>query len=319
MGRTIPVLTLLLIAIPLPATAHPDGLRILVTFSNLLHDLKLLACPSDSVDYLAPPGLDPHEYELRPADIGKIREADLIVSTAHTPFEISIRGMVLRGEIKARLVEIPSIEGIRIYENPMTGQPNYHMPIYDPLNYLTFMRELRDILKELNPSCSKDYDSNYLALEGRVRRIMDEAQRMNMTALASAPTAQYALEWLGIKVRFLLMKEEGLPATLSELSEIYRAARNNEIGIVVTLGDESTPANLKAVEVSEEFGIRKVSIPSPLDQSSIPEKLTEVVRSLKGSGSNRPGTGDLASMQIALVAVLLFILLMVVYFVRRRP
>lgn len=290
-------------------------MRIVVTFSNLVHDIRLIACADDEVDYLVPPGLDPHDYELRPGDIEKLRRADLIVSTAHTPFEVSVRKMVSEGSVRARLMEIPSVKGIRIYENPSTGQPNYHMPIYDPLNYLAFMRELRDVLKELNPSRSETYDRNYLEVEERIRSMMAEAHRMNATALASTPMAQYALEWLGVRVRFLLMKDEGLPVTPSELSEIYRAARSGEIDLVVTVGDERTQANLKAIEISEEFGIRRVNIPSPLEGSSIPDKLDRIVRSL-GEGIERGKSTQGDSMVLVLIPVALALL--VVYLLRRR-
>ncbi|MEM3371932.1 MAG: zinc ABC transporter substrate-binding protein [Candidatus Korarchaeum sp.] len=314
--RWVPVTLLLLTTAALPVAARPEGVRVVATFSNLVYDLKLISCPQDEIDYLAPPGLDPHDYELRPGDLEKLRRADLILSLAHAPFEVSVRELISKGEIKAKLIEVPSIEGIRIYSNPLTGQPNYHMPIYDPMNYLVLMRELREALKELNPTCSETYDMNYLEVENRVRSIVMEARRMNLTALASTPIAQYALEWLGIEVRFLLMKEEGISATPSELSEIYRAARNKEIGIVVTVGDESTPVNLKAIEIADEFGIRRVNVPSPLEGSSIPDKLTKLIRALKeeGVGSKPANTIDLTSTLILAVSVMLI----AIYFLRKK-
>lgn len=316
MRWVLPVILLLLTTTTLPVTAHPEGVRVVATFSNLVHDLKLISCPRDEIDYLAPPGLDPHDYELRPSDLEKLKGADLILSLAHAPFEISIRELISKGEIKAKLIEVPSIEGIRIYNNPLTGQPNYHMPIYDPMNYLVLMRKLRESLKELNPTCSETYDTNYLEVESRIKSLMMEVRRINLTALASTPIAQYALEWIGIKVKFLLMKEEGLSATPSELSEIYRAARNKEIGIVITVGDESTPVNLKAIEIANEFGIRRVNVPSPLEGSSIPDKLTKLIRTLnEGEVGSKPAyTGNLTSTLVLAVPIVLI----TIYFLRKK-
>ena len=70
-------------------------------------------------------------------DVAKLREADVIVSTTHAPFETQIVEMVKSGEIKARLVEILRIKGIKILKNPAISTPNYHWPIYDPSNYIT--------------------------------------------------------------------------------------------------------------------------------------------------------------------------------------
>lgn len=318
MRRVALAVLLLLMVVNVPyAAADQKGVRVVATFSNLVHDLKLIACPNDEIDYIAPPGLDPHDYEMKPSDLIKLREADLVVSTAHTPFEVSIRELVSRGEIRAKLVEVPSLKGISILENPSTGQPNYHMPIYDPSNYLKFMEAVRDVLKELNPACSEVYDRKYRELERRVESLVVGARKVNAIALASTPTAQYALEWLGVKVRFLLMKDEGLPATPRELSEIYRAARSGEIGLVVTVGDENTPANLKAIELAKEFGIRKVNVPSPLEQRSIPDKLHEVILSLEGEGSRGESVQVGDSTLLAILTLASAILITLAYLRRR--
>lgn len=297
--------------------ATQDGVRILVTFSNLVYDLKLIVCQSDEVDYLVPQGLDPHDYELRPEDLDKLRRADLIVSTGHTPFEARIREMILRGEIGAKLIEIPRINGIIIHENPVTKQPNYHMPIYDPGNYLAFMRELKYDLSELNPSCSQVYEESYERIEESVRELMKSVKMMNVTALLSLPSGQYALEWLGVKVKYLLMKEEGLPASPSELSEIYRAAGRGEIDLIVTVGDEGTTVNRKAIEISTEFGVRKVNIPSPLDRGSFIDKLKLVVESLEGGREVKGGSGIQQAIPYA-VLVATLISLALIHLLRRK-
>jgi len=269
--------TLLLHTLPLNSE---NGVKILVTFSNLAYDVKLITCPTDEIDYLVPPGLDPHEYELRPSDIEKLREAELIVSTAHTPFEASIKEMVSKGELKARLLEIPWIEGMRISRNPMTGGPNYHMPILDPSNYIKFMGTLRDALEEMNPSCGNYYDEKFEEVKGKIDELL-KTPRLNLTALASDPRAQYYVEWLGIEVKYLLVKEEETPITPSELTEIYRKARNNEIDLIIVVGDERTASNRKAMEISEEFGIRVLKVPSPTEQGSVLDKLSAMISSLE--------------------------------------
>ena len=144
----------------------------------------MIACDSDEVDSLVPPGVDPHDYELRPPDVRKLASADVIVSTAHAPFEKVIREEVLRGEVRALLVEIPRIEGVELRENPVTRQPNYHMPIYDPQNYLAFMRCMRDLLSELNPDCASTYERRYEDVEARVLSLVEGTPKVNVTAIA---------------------------------------------------------------------------------------------------------------------------------------
>ena len=306
--------TLLLQALPLNSGS---GVKILVTFSNLAYDVKLIACPDDEVDYLVPPGLDPHEYELRPSDIEKLREAELIVSTAHTPFEASIKEMVSKGELKARLLEIPWIEGMRILRNPMTGGPNYHMPILDPSNYIKFMSALRDALKEMNPSCRNYYDEKFEEVKGKIDELL-KTPRLNLTALASDPRAQYYVEWLGIKVKYLLVKEEETPVTPSELAEIYRKARD-EIDLIIVVGDEGTASNRKAMEISKEFGIRVLKVPSPTEQGSVLDKLRAVISSLEEAGVTHSRVSYVTHttyIVAALVISLVLVILVLAYFRR---
>ncbi len=265
------------------ADGSPEGLNVIVTFSNLRYDVNLLTCPSDRVESLVPPGVDPHDYELKPEDINALEKADIIVSTAHAPFERLIEEKVASGEIKAELVEIPRL-GLRILTNPTTEQPNYHMPIYDPDNYLTFMERLSEIMARENPECALHYREGYEQVRERISEIKEMAPHLNLSAVAVSPVAQYAVEWTGVKVRYLLLKERGVPATPPELAEIRRRALSGEIGIMVLVGKAKTPLNRKAMEMAEEMGIPWISVPSPLEPRSIPEKLEDVVRSLSNVG-----------------------------------
>ncbi len=285
--RTGALLLLLALALAVQsAEGSPKGLNLVVTFSNLKYDVDLLACPSDRVVSLVPSGIDPHDYELKPEDISVLKGADVIVSTAHAPFERLIRDKVASGEIKAELVEIPKL-GLRILKNPATKQPNYHMPVYDPDNYLTFMESLGEIMARENPECASQYKERYEQVREKILKIKMEAPRLNLSAVAASPAAQYAVEWAGVRVRYLLLKERGVPATPPELAEIRRRALSGEIGVMVLVGKAQTPLNRKAVEMAEEMGIPWISVPSPLEPRSIPEKLEDVVRALSNVGEVR--------------------------------
>ncbi len=297
----------------------PKGLNLVVTFSNLKYDVDLLACPSDSVASLVPPGVDPHDYELKPEDVNLLRDADIIVSTAHAPFERLIRDKVTSGEIRAELVEIPKL-GLKILTNPATKQPNYHMPIYDPDNYLKFMERLSGIMARKNPECASQYMERYDRVREKILKIKMEAPRLNLSAVAASPVAQYAIEWTGVKVRYLLIKERGVPATPPELAEIRRRALTGEIGVMVLAGNARTPLNKKAVEMAEEMGIPWINVPSPLEPRSIPEKLEDVVRSLSNIGEVRS-----AGMIYGYIPLIITVVVMIAslsaafYLLRRQP
>ncbi|MDK2372402.1 MAG: zinc ABC transporter substrate-binding protein [Candidatus Korarchaeota archaeon] len=311
---------LLLLALTLAvqsAEGSPRGLNVIVTFSNLKYDVDLLACPSDRVVSLVPPGVDPHDYELKPEDVNLLKEADIVVSTAHTPFERLIREKVASGEIKAELVEIPKL-GLKILTNPATKQPNYHMPIYDPDNYLKLMGRLSEIMARENPECASQYMKRYDLIRERILKIKKEAPHLNLSAVAVSPVAQYAVEWAGVKVRYLLLKERGVPATPPELAEIRRKALSGEIGVMVLVGNAQTPLNKKAVEMAEETGISWINIPSPLEPRSTPEKLEDVVKALSNVGENRSTEIEYEYVPMAVTLVVIITSLFTALYLLRR-
>ena len=257
-----------------------NGLEIAVTFYSLKEDVGMLTCKGDNVFSVAPSGVDPHEYQLSPADIEKIKSANIIISTAHTPFESQIRDLVSKGEVKAVLIEIPEIPGIKVKNNPATGQPNYHWLIYDPSNYKLFLDYVEKQLEKLRPSCAQEYRSTLENLIGRIEKIQTNITRRDICAVATSPPAQYAVEWTGINVKYLLLKEENLPATPQDLAAIDSSIRNGECSLIVIVGSPETPLAQKALEYVKKYNVQYIVIPDPISPDSTLNKISAVVQAL---------------------------------------
>ncbi len=270
--------TLLLLA-QAPAQSTAGGLTVVATFPSLAPDIEQLLCPGDKLYTVAPPGVDPHEYQLKPSDMARLREAAVIVSTGHAPFEAQIRRLVEDGELHATLLEIPSIPGVRLLTNPATHQPNLHMPIYDPENYKAYIRSLTAALSAANPACSSHYRAAAAALIQRVDELQTAAPRLGLHAAATTPLAQYAVTWLNISIDYLLLREHGLPPSPDDVAAIEEAAASHRIQLVVIVeAGEPTPLNTKAEEIARSHGLPVLRVPSPLAQQTIPDKLSEILR-----------------------------------------
>jgi len=261
--------------------ARSKGLYVLVTFPNLAEDLKQLVCSSDTVDYITPPGVDPHEYQLTPSDVEKLKRADLIVSTSHAPFEIRIRELREQGLLKAVLVEIPWIPGIVLKNNPVLNTPNLHMPVYDPGNYEVFVNNITSVLSTLNPECSGVYASRAREVVERVRSIATAAPKLNLDAVADTPVIQYAVEWLGIRVKYLVAREHEFEASPQDLVVIEKAIASREVGVVAVTSPVTSKAGMWLVEKAEQYGIPVIYVPSPISQKSVVEKLEEIAEQVQ--------------------------------------
>ena len=279
------VIVVLIIAAALATYRRPNGeyhYTVVVTFANLEDDVSQLLCPGDGITYIAPPGVDPHTYQLTLRDRRILEETDLIISTGHTPFERGIREMVENVEIHARLIEIPSIPGIEIRDNPVTGQPNLHMPIYDPQNYLVFMNQVKQALSEINPSCAQHYREAYQEVEERINAILSNAPRLDgVSAVGATPVVQYAVGWTGINITTLLVPEPDTPLTGQDIQRVENILSSGKATLII-VPDNSPPQLVEKInELATQYSVQVVTIPNPILQGSIPDKLEQISSNLR--------------------------------------
>ncbi len=272
------LILLLFIALALipQASGGENGLVVVVSFPNLVYDVKLIACESDVVVSIAPVGVDPHNYQLTPENIELLKKADIIISTGHTPFEKSIEEMASKGEFKAKLIVIPRIPGIRIEKNPVLGTPNYHAPIYDPHNYEVFLKYIARVLAESNPSCRNTYMEKLSQTLQRLREIIDNTPKLNTTAVADTPLTQYAVSWLNIDIKYLMIKEHGVPATPQDIEEIKQLLSSDKNIIAIITTPIKTPASQQLEQIAVESNVRRLYVPSFLLPQPVLSKLENI-------------------------------------------
>lgn len=269
------------LTLPTTTNVEKEGLTIIVTFPSLKPDIEQIICGEDSVIALIPEGVDPHDYQLSPKDVQLLKRASIIISTGHAPFEVQIKSLIEQGEINAELIEIPSIPGITIKKNPVIGMPNYHMPIYDPYNYIAYINFVSTKLSEKRPECGITYEEKTQNIVSKVEKIIEETKKHDITAAAASPLAQYAVEWAGVKIKYLFQKEHNMPTTPEDIASIERAAMKGEIGLIVSLRvEEKTPILVKVEEIAKDKNIPIIYIPSPLEPTPTYVKIGEVAHQL---------------------------------------
>ena len=286
-------LALLICALTCPrgADAPPGGrgLLIIVSFPNLAYDVALLADEEDEIAALVPIGADPHDYQLTPSDIRLLERADLIVSTAHAPFEAEMRKLVEEGHVRGVLLELPRLPGLRLLVNPATGQPNYHMPIYDPVNYERFVDYLSTVLAHLRPGKADEYAENARRVKESVRELLEKAPRLGLVAVADLPVVQYAVSWLDVEIISFVLKEPGVPATPGDLMELEEALANHEVDLVIVCRPTVVSASEELNALAKRYGLPIIYVPSPMEPGSILDKLSIVVDQALKLAKGEPG------------------------------
>lgn len=315
--RLLPLAMIALLLItPLSAAGQPQGLLVVVTFPNLAEDVQQILREGDRVISIVPPGADPHDYQLTPSDVEALKAADIIISTAHAPFESDIRKMVDSGALRAVLIEIPRIPGMKILNNPLLGKPNLHMPIYDPKNYRVFITYLSRVMSRLRPEHSSYYEEKASEVLAKLRSVEGLAPKLSAVAAADTPVTQYAVSWLGVRIKYLMIREHSVPATPKDVQVIEEALGSGEVNLVVVLKPTEAKASKKLVSMAREKGVPVLFVPSPFAPGSIVDKLLSIVEQARGLQEKRavrrneaPPTdlaavGTAAAVVLALLAVL---------------
>lgn len=257
-----------------------DGLLIVVSFPNLKNEVSQLLCSDDKIYVISSSSIDPHEYQLTIDDIEHVKKADLVITLGHAPFEIKLRSLVG----KDKLLEIPSIKGMRLFINPDTGVVNPHMIIYDPHNYVLFLKDVAARLAALRPSCSSHYLGQALMLEAEVEELINNAPRVHVKAVASLPYIQYAVNWLGIDVVKLLSKEHGVPVSPDDIEQVRKLMENKLIAVaaIAVLNDNpATRTDARLLELAKEYDMPVLRVPSPYAPGTILEKMKQLVEEIK--------------------------------------
>jgi len=294
-----------------------EGLTIVVTFPFLYNDVGALACEGDAVVNLVKPGIDPHEYQLTPSDIDLIKRADLIVSTGHTPFEIKIRELASSGQIRARLVELPSIEGVVLLRHPRTGALNYHGIQLYPQNYALLIKAIESTLEALRPECAEVYKAN-------AEKMLQELSNLNSTvkkfskllAVVDLPPLQYIAAWLGLEVKHILVVEEGvpiMPQDYMEVEELLASAKH-----VIVMATKEGVAEAKLRSMSREHGVAFISLPNPLLYNGTLDYLrvtAQIVNNVSlATGSPQTKGFSISTSMLVGVAVLLAVIVVIVLY-----
>ncbi len=254
------------------------GLLIVATLPSLAEDVKLIAAPGDRVVALIPPGVDPHTYQLKPRDVALLGEADVVVSSGHTRFEKEVKRLVEEHRIRALLVEVPSVVGIKLYKMPGTSIIDYHMPIYYPDNYIAFMKRLVEVLEKLNPDKRKYYEANLLKITKLVEDLKTLVQLSEKPCVGDKPYTLYVCKWISRGRILVLEKAPGAPITPSTLAEAAKLLSLG--GLAVVSWPPSSPSSRTLLDYAKRMHSIIVRVYPPSTSKPILESIEEAALEL---------------------------------------
>ncbi|WP_457751802.1 metal ABC transporter solute-binding protein, Zn/Mn family [Thermococcus sp.] len=220
-GNFLVIIMIILLLIPLTGTVSAESQKPLVvtTISPLAGIVTDAFGDSVRVEYIIPPGADPHEYQLTTSQIELLQKADVIVTTGgHLPIEKKIAELQKEGVIRGRALFIDDYKrnGFRyLKEHWYNDKDNPHGVWADPYNALAIAKATEEALMQADPANAETYEVDYESFKERVLSIVLSYRALvkeNTTAVIQMPPDQYAIEWLGIKAVAAIKPEEEVPA-----------------------------------------------------------------------------------------------------------
>ena len=167
--------------------SEADERPLVVTSASIFADMAgMIAGDLVRIQSVVPIGGDPHIYEPTPADVRLVARASLVLVNGLT-FEGWMTELIENSGTRARTVRITEgIGTIESEEYANSADPHAWMTAQ---NGVTYVRNIRDALIELDPFNRKQYEFNANVYTEQLRALDDEI----FTDIATIPEAQRVL------------------------------------------------------------------------------------------------------------------------------
>ena len=274
--RKMALILIIFLISPLSFTLAQEKPLVITSIAPIAEIVREAFGESVQVEYLVPPGVDPHQYQLTPEQIEKIQKADVIVTIGHLPLEEKIEELEKEGILKGEVLGIEDYQryGFRyLPERWYNNKYNPHGIWLDPYNALAIAEATKEALKS-RYSGQNIFEAQYSLFKAKVEAIILAYQKMNLSekqAIIELPSQQYALEWMGIEVIASIKPEEEIPAkSVDELLEMVKT-----VDVIVYSADSPESLKNAVLELSRKTGVPTIGISTIWSEKEYTEVLIQ--------------------------------------------
>jgi ABC-type Zn uptake system ZnuABC Zn-binding protein ZnuA len=232
-----------------PASAGP--IRVLTTISTFNAFVSAVGGERVHVDSLVPVGASPEDYQPTPSDIGRVRDAQILIENG-LGLEAWL-GRTIENAKNPQLRVVVATDGLP----NKGGNPHLWM---DPVLARGYVRAIRDALSAQDPENSATYARNAAAYELRLQALEREiAARIATIPPASRTMVVFHNAWqyyddrFGLRTVGVVELSPGQEPNPQYLAELIRLARANHVRAVFA-EPEYSPKLVRALAESAGIG-----------------------------------------------------------------
>jgi ABC-type Zn uptake system ZnuABC Zn-binding protein ZnuA len=237
------------------ASLAQERLRVVTTTTDLKSLAEAVGGDRVEVTNLVPPNTDPEEYQAKPQDVGRLKDARMVVRVG-LDFDLwfdrllrqaalthpNVRGL-RRGEAghvdASAAIAVLDVRGVSVGPSDGhahgSGNPHYWL---DPNNSEIITGNILETLARVDPANASHYEANRLAFLARLEAKMREWSA-KLAAQPDMPMVAYHNSWAYLARRFRLNfigyiePKPGVPPSPAHLAALIRTMRERGVRIVV--------------------------------------------------------------------------------------
>jgi zinc transport system substrate-binding protein len=195
---------------------NPTGNRetVVASFYPLAFAAQQVGGENVVVENLTPPGAEPHDLEVSPSDVSKIKSADLVLLLGHG-FQPQLEDAAGSGPNVVALLDTPSLEVHR------DGDPHVWL---DPIRYTKIVERVGAVLRR--PAAATRLVGRLRELDKEYRRGLADCARREI--VTSHEAFAYLAERYGLRqiaITGLNPESEATPQALQETVDAVRASQ----------------------------------------------------------------------------------------------
>jgi ABC-type Zn uptake system ZnuABC Zn-binding protein ZnuA len=231
-----------------PRQAAAAAFNIVTTTTDIKAIVMAIGGNRVQVESLAAPSQDPHSLELKPAQLARLRDADLLVRIGldHEPWlaKMQTKAPVLNLSQNVRLLQtdVPRLRAERQAHIHRFGNPHYWL---DPENARSMALSITEALTKLDPADRAYFDANQAAF------IAQLDARMPGWKAAMAPYAgtkvvvlhdswAYFADRFGLSIVASAEPNPGIPPSPAELATLFSRMRESKVRLVIANPDSNS-------------------------------------------------------------------------------
>ncbi|MGQ7844237.1 metal ABC transporter substrate-binding protein [Granulosicoccus sp. 3-233] len=253
------LLTLLLLVLTTSASStlwSDDRLKVVTTFTILADMASNVAGDAADVVSVTKPGAEIHNYQPTPKDIGRTRQADLILWNGLN-LELWFEKFLDRLDGVPSVVLSEGVEPMSINTGPYDGKPNPHAWM-SPSDALIYVDNIRNALSEADPANAEVYAGNATTYKEQIRALTDPLREKisklpedKRWLVSSEGAFSYLARDFGLQELFLWPINADSQGTPQQVRNVIDRIRSDDIPVIFS---ESTVSPKPAQQVARETG-----------------------------------------------------------------